>query len=219
MDSENGFASKKQTTTSEGTNDENVVFPQHKISMFSSSSSEFYTLEQLKEANLEVVSSPEVSGSGQEPMRITKSSGGSDRKRIPSSLFASKPGTSLEWSVTSNESLFSIHMGNNSFSNYQAFMLYKSGELTKLDDMHNTPPSLLPVLVEQTLEKKMEEMNKGSKVAEEKPVEPAKMEPEFSVNNSKTIPEETKKNVCQEKATPDDLRNSSSRTHSFHFPA
>ncbi|KAI8541732.1 hypothetical protein RHMOL_Rhmol08G0084900 [Rhododendron molle] len=44
-----------------------------------------------------------------------------DPSRIPSSIFASKPANPMDWSVASNDSLFSIHMGNNSF---------KSGELT-----------------------------------------------------------------------------------------
>lgn len=44
-----------------------------------------------------------------------------DPNRIPSSIFASKPANPMDWSVASNDSLFSIHMGNNSF---------KSGELT-----------------------------------------------------------------------------------------
>lgn len=44
-----------------------------------------------------------------------------DPNRIPSSIFASKAASPMDWSVASNESLFSIGMGNNSF---------KSGELT-----------------------------------------------------------------------------------------
>lgn len=70
---------------------------------------------------------------------------GYDPNRIPSTVFNSKPANPTDWSVASNESLFSIHMGNNSFSRDQAFLLYKSGELTKLDEEFNVPTALPPV--------------------------------------------------------------------------
>ncbi|KAF2282716.1 hypothetical protein GH714_043692 [Hevea brasiliensis] len=172
------------------------------------------------------VSAPEVSGhnpssSAMNPQNLIsmQSSGGYDPNRIPSSIFASKPSTPMEWSVASNESLFSIHMGNNSFSKDNAFMLYKSGELPNLEDTNNLPPSQLPIIVAQTFEKKIEDMNEDSKVTEEKLVESAKVEPEFPANSTKAVPEETQKNISQEKATSaDDLRNSSSSTQSFQFP-
>jgi len=47
--------------------------------------------------------------------------------RIPSHVFARTTSTAPEWSTISNESLFSIHMGNNSFTGGDYF---KSGELT-----------------------------------------------------------------------------------------
>ncbi|EOA33930.1 hypothetical protein CARUB_v10021423mg [Capsella rubella] len=48
--------------------------------------------------------------------------------RIPSHVFARTTSTTpVEWSTMSNESLFSIHMGNNSFTGGEYF---KSGELT-----------------------------------------------------------------------------------------
>ncbi|XP_073017263.1 uncharacterized protein [Primulina eburnea] len=48
--------------------------------------------------------------------------------RIPSHVFArNKSSTPTDWSVASNESLFSIHMGNMSFTNDHLF--WKSGEL------------------------------------------------------------------------------------------
>ena len=55
-----------------------------------------------------------------------------DPHRIPSSVFArSKSTTPLEWSVASNESLFSINVGNSSFSTDNIF-LGRSGELSNL---------------------------------------------------------------------------------------
>lgn len=48
--------------------------------------------------------------------------------RIPSSVFARRDSsTQMEWSVASNESLFSIHMGNMSFTKDPT--LWRSGEL------------------------------------------------------------------------------------------
>lgn len=59
---------------------------------------------------------------------------GYDPNRIPTSIFAPKPANPMEWSVASNESLFSIHMGNNSFSKDNAILMGKSQELGKADD-------------------------------------------------------------------------------------
>ncbi|KAI3976701.1 hypothetical protein MKX01_008559 [Papaver californicum] len=58
--------------------------------------------------------------------------------RIPSTVFARSPSaTPVEWSVQSNESLFSIHMGNNSFSADQIFLMGRSGELGMPGDYNN----------------------------------------------------------------------------------
>lgn len=77
---------------------------------------------------------------------------GYDPNRIPASVFSTKTtGTSsqAEWSASSNESLFSIPMGNNSFSNDYVIMYgksedfdlnnpqLKSGELPRLDEWSN----------------------------------------------------------------------------------
>uniref|UniRef100_A0A5B7BAK9 Uncharacterized protein n=1 Tax=Davidia involucrata TaxID=16924 RepID=A0A5B7BAK9_DAVIN len=82
-------------------------------------------------------------------IQVMERPGGYDPSRIPESVFASKsPAAANEWSVTSNESLFSIHMGNNSFSKDHALLfgvdLYKSGELTKSGEliMLKPPPPL-----------------------------------------------------------------------------
>ncbi|KAI3970795.1 hypothetical protein MKX01_024442 [Papaver californicum] len=58
--------------------------------------------------------------------------------RISSTVFARSPSaTPVEWSVQSNESLFSIHMGNNSFSADQIFLMGRSGELGMPGDYNN----------------------------------------------------------------------------------
>lgn len=62
---------------------------------------------------------------------------GNDPSRNPSPVFGRKRRSDSEWSLASNESLFSIHMGNNSFSTDNGFYLSKSGELNWLDDELN----------------------------------------------------------------------------------
>ncbi|XP_020586955.1 uncharacterized protein LOC110029143 [Phalaenopsis equestris] len=64
-----------------------------------------------------------------------------DPNRIPSSIFARGPMTPMEWSVASNESLFSIHMGNTSFSRDQMFLNDRSGELRGFAGGMNEYPS------------------------------------------------------------------------------
>ncbi|KAJ9140552.1 hypothetical protein P3X46_031185 [Hevea brasiliensis] len=54
--------------------------------------------------------------------------------RIPSSIFASKSSAPNDWSVASSESLFSIHMGNMSFTRDEANWLGKSGEIGLIGD-------------------------------------------------------------------------------------
>ncbi|XP_038706345.1 uncharacterized protein LOC120001898 isoform X2 [Tripterygium wilfordii] len=77
------------------------------------------------------------------PIQTMDRSEGYDPLRIPSSIFSSsKPSTPMEWSVASNESLFSLHIGNSSFRD-QAFMygdLTKSGELTKSAELFMLSP-------------------------------------------------------------------------------
>lgn len=81
------------------------------------------------------------------PIQVMDRHGGFDPTRIPSSVFErSTPATPMEWSAASNESLFSIHVGNHSFSRDHVFKLGKSGELTKTGEFivygPTPPPSL-----------------------------------------------------------------------------
>ncbi|PIN02273.1 hypothetical protein CDL12_25211 [Handroanthus impetiginosus] len=73
--------------------------------------------------------SPPVQTMGQPP--------GYDPNRIPSSIFSTKPANPTEWSVASNESLFSIHMGNNSFSRDYAILFGRSGEFPRPEEWNN----------------------------------------------------------------------------------
>ncbi|XP_010260066.1 PREDICTED: uncharacterized protein LOC104599293 [Nelumbo nucifera] len=80
-----------------------------------------------------------------------------DPYRIPASVFErSKSTTPLEWSVASNESLFSIHVGNNSFSRDHVYLFGRSGELTLSGELtksgelkmlqSSSPPANIPSL-------------------------------------------------------------------------
>ncbi|XP_041002726.1 uncharacterized protein LOC121248345 [Juglans microcarpa x Juglans regia] len=68
---------------------------------------------------------------------------GYDPNRIPSSIFSTpKPTTAMDWSTASNESLFSIHIGNSSFSREHFIMLNRSGELPRTDELTGLPTTL-----------------------------------------------------------------------------
>ncbi|KAL6499151.1 hypothetical protein OROHE_026179 [Orobanche hederae] len=81
--------------------------------------------------------SPPIQTMGQAPPA------GYDPNRIPTSIFSTKPTNPTEWSVASNESLFSIHMGNNSFSRDYTILFGKSGDL---QDFHASQHGELPRL-------------------------------------------------------------------------
>ncbi|KAF0908826.1 hypothetical protein E2562_028646 [Oryza meyeriana var. granulata] len=91
-----------------------------------------------------------------------------DPKRIPSGVFArSKSTTPTDWSVTSNESLFSINVGNASFSKDHLFLYGKSGELGNPNDplppLPKQSPNSSPIKGEVTAaEKPSTSMEKGN---------------------------------------------------------
>ncbi|XP_050229473.2 uncharacterized protein LOC126678622 [Mercurialis annua] len=145
--------------------------------------------------------------------------GGYDPNRIPSSIFASKPTTPMDWSVASNESLFSIHMGNNSFSRDHVFLMYKSGEFP---DTNNSQTSLFPV-AEGGAVTSLED----SMITEEKSVRPAKPETKSPINAGyenrlpRAVPYESKplKHMMHDKFHHgEEVRNSASSAQSFQFP-
>ncbi|QCD92696.1 uncharacterized protein LOC114182629 [Vigna unguiculata] len=93
----------------------------------------------------------------QSPPLQLMNSPGYDPNRIPSSIF-NKPASPLEWSVASNESLFSIHIGNNSFSKDHAFALSnRSGELPRTGDT-----AMLPSVQEANCKDKNVDMERHS---------------------------------------------------------
>ncbi|KAK6250079.1 hypothetical protein QQP08_010610 [Theobroma cacao] len=99
------------------------------------------------------------------PLPTERPAGGSPSeasKRIPSYVFArTKSSGPMEWSVASNESLFSIHMGNMSFTRDQLSWMSKSGELGCINDPTISGP-LLDVPSNQTPPRKSTEIAKKS---------------------------------------------------------
>lgn len=82
------------------------------------------------------------------PIQVMEKTGTYDPDRIPASVFG---GSAMDWSVASNESLFSIHLGNNSFSREQFLMMngdmysedfYKSGEFNKSGELNKLDEAL-----------------------------------------------------------------------------
>ncbi|XP_024018309.1 suppressor protein SRP40 [Morus notabilis] len=90
------------------------------------------------------------------PVQTMEQPEGYDPLRIPSSVFESKSTTPMEWSVASNESLFSLHVGNSSFSKDQFYMFsdFKSGELAKSGEIviFSPPPTPSPSIPEAEIE-------------------------------------------------------------------
>ncbi|KAK1266347.1 hypothetical protein QJS04_geneDACA002510 [Acorus gramineus] len=81
------------------------------------------------------LASPDAKQSPPAVQSMARSDETPDPNRIPSSIFnRSKSTTPQEWSVASNESLFSIHVGNSSFSRDHIILFGKSGELGSLPD-------------------------------------------------------------------------------------
>ncbi|GAB4860882.1 hypothetical protein Ancab_036042 [Ancistrocladus abbreviatus] len=77
------------------------------------------------------------------PVQVMDQPADSSGYRIPSHVFArNKSGTGMEWSAASNESLFSIHTGNMSFTREQFNWLLKSGELNYADFKAGQIPSV-----------------------------------------------------------------------------
>ncbi|XP_049381884.1 uncharacterized protein LOC125846493 [Solanum stenotomum] len=162
------------------------------------------------------------------PMHTMGHPPGYDPNRIPSSIFSSKPNSSgMEWSTASNESLFSIHMGNNSFSRDQFNMMYRSGELIKPEEWSNSPynapdvksndkknlPPNLPPLVEMATDKEVKSETKmESPRKQEKIVESPKIVPEE--NHENNIKVKKTSNVDEVQHSPSALNKSDEFLHS-----
>lgn len=108
------------------------------------------------------------------PIQVMERPSGFDPDRIPASVFANKSPSPMEWSINSNESLFSIHIGNNSFSKDRALMLsrelHKSGELEKPRNSNTSDIAFSPSPVARRKESDRRKDNLGRDFEEtEKP--------------------------------------------------
>ncbi|KAL8471747.1 hypothetical protein ACS0TY_029112 [Phlomoides rotata] len=132
---------------------------------------------------------------------------GYDPNRIPLSVFSSKPANASEWSTASNESLFSIHMGNNSFSRD---ILWRSGELSRLDELdHELKQSELSSAFSAGLPPVLE-----VSANEENGVKTSSASHVDSTNSLKVAPEVPKMTVTSSHLSEESSRSSSS----FAFP-
>lgn len=148
-------------------------------------------------------------------IRLSGVLGNHDPNRIPVSIFSGRPSNPMEWSTASNESLFSIHVGNNSFSREHFNFFTKSGELMMNPNSSQTLPSLPPFVEPARVESKTEVTGKTFS-------EPATSTgPQIPATLSQSVPDHKK-----EVTTPtDELRGSQSASndsmnssHSFQFP-
>ncbi|GMY15507.1 uncharacterized serine-rich protein C215.13-like [Fagus crenata] len=137
----------------------------------------------------------------------------SSQHRIPSSVFSRTKSTApLEWSVTSNESLFSIHTGNTSFTKDQFYWFGKSGELGKPGDVNMSGP-LIDISIHQP------PTNKSTEIIQ-------KMASSDEVSGvTEVAPSKTTREVIKEYVPPVEASHSSSISHrsdwspkSFAFP-
>ncbi|XP_010527970.1 PREDICTED: putative protein TPRXL isoform X2 [Tarenaya hassleriana] len=152
---------------------------------------------------------PDVSPTDSPPVQVMDRNApeGYDPSRIPASVFdRSKSNLPAEWSCASNESLFSIHLGNNSFSVYGDLM--KSGELFKSGELVPYSPAL-----SLTPPTKIEPKKKTLSTAKKE------------VETPKEVKKESKEKTADHPAvswrsptTSYRSNRSSNSTHSFSFP-
>ncbi|CAK9163511.1 unnamed protein product [Ilex paraguariensis] len=145
------------------------------------------------------------------PTQVMEHPSNSSLYRIPSSVFARTKSTSpVEWSVASNESLFSIHMGNMSFTKDHFF--WRSGELGTPGEA-STSGSLFNFPTNQSLVGKSTNSGKSCEIGvAEEAVETMKevlMESSEDQNNKRFLTEGRISRRSEE---------SSTSTKSFAFP-
>ncbi|CAN1146271.1 hypothetical protein LINPERPRIM_LOCUS6717 [Linum perenne] len=153
------------------------------------------------------------------PTSVASAGSGYDPKRIPSEIFTSKSGNGIEWSTNSNESLFSIYMGNNnSLSKDQIAMINKSGELVLMDqdNNNNQQPRLPPSSpISAPIQRNMANpplTNTSSSNDDNVPAPP----PEIVPPPPATMVGLNRNSMACSSTTTN--RNSTSSTNSFQFP-
>lgn len=124
---------------------------------------------------------------------------GYDPNRIPSSVFSSKPGNSTEWSIASNESLFSIHDGNFSISKREDPGLAATLRLAEIPEINPVPiPPPLPSV------KKPNESEKET-TAEEEPYQVEKSDSEIDDNEKEEKMSEVESDYEHEEDEEEDM--------------
>ncbi|KAJ1381938.1 hypothetical protein SESBI_44672 [Sesbania bispinosa] len=121
---------------------------------------------------------------------------GYDPNRIPSGVFSARPASPMEWSVASNESLFSLHLGNNSFSRDHAFGFNKSGELPRTSDLPTIPsPTALPLppVQEASHNKNMERHSVSSDSSDESVEDLAVKDDHKKTSNETVVKDDSRK--------------------------
>ncbi|KAL1807092.1 hypothetical protein ACET3Z_030160 [Daucus carota] len=136
-----------------------------RISDISSKSKEFDNASPIDDSSLvshlpDKLTSQTMSEVQLPPRQVMERHADYDPNRIPASVFGNRPSSAMEWSVTSNDSLFSLNFGSNSFSRDQFLMsgevfdednrksgeLYDSGELNKPGEANRSGlPPLSPI--------------------------------------------------------------------------
>ncbi|KAL7611759.1 hypothetical protein Lser_V15G07612 [Lactuca serriola] len=153
------------------------------------------------------------------PIQVMAQSDDYDPNRIPSSIFSPKQSDDSEWSAASNESLFSIHMGSNSFSMDSDFFISQSGKLHWLDDGFEyscfTPHgSLTSPMVETTVEDERKSADEKEELLETLNASPTdfvrgkESSPDWESSPNSRVPTEGTRNSD----------SSSQSTGSFAFP-
>lgn len=142
------------------------------------------------------------------PMQVMErpSDPSSSSYRIPDYVFARKPSTApMEWSTASNESLFSIQMGNMSFTREQFAWLGKSGELGLPGELNMSGP-FIDFSSNQPPDKQVEICQNGGNLDEG---------PSPRVTEAKAV--ETMREVIRECAENDNKASQSSQGELTHI--
>ncbi|KAK2636050.1 hypothetical protein Ddye_030842, partial [Dipteronia dyeriana] len=132
LSTSSSFKAEEGTTQPASKDDKNVVFSSNPFN-----SSELNNASQLPTLTCQVSQVTHgLPPTQSPPIQVMDRSGMFDPLRIPSSIFENDKSLTLtpqDWSTASNESLFSIQIGNNSFSREVMLgtELFKSEELTK----------------------------------------------------------------------------------------
>ncbi|KAL4639732.1 hypothetical protein ACB092_03G239100 [Castanea dentata] len=148
-------------------------------------------------------------------IQVMDRSVGYDPSRIPRSVFeTSKSTMPMDWSVASNDSLFSLHVGNNSFSKDHMFLFgdFKSGELSKSGELIRRSP--IPSVPKEEIDRKKIKIGGVTLEVDENSNNTAKESTE--AQNLQNVPRPAvSRNSSSPSRNSDDTRNSA---ESFAFP-